>query len=183
MESLYVAAALPLKPLSSHAPSGTMSWYSSAMMRTGSPPCLRFPAHPGRQPGLSPLVRFTSGDVDWASTSTRHVKQAIAKGIEVIEHDLVLNSNVAILHFVEPRSEMPEDRSGIHALVDSQERHADARQVVRRKRPETPVGISIFGTYPGMKHERPEARDSEDTLGEDVLAECDDEVGLRCLDE
>src|SRR5512138_1810821 len=131
MESLYVAAALPLKPLSSHAPSGTMSWYSSAMMRTGSPPCLRFPAHPGRQPGLSPLVRFTSGYVDSARTSTRHVKHAIAPGIEVIEHDLVLKWNVAILHFVGPRFAMWEDRCGINGLVDSQERHAEARQVVR----------------------------------------------------
>jgi hypothetical protein len=95
----------------------------------------------------------------------------------------VLNTNVTLLDLVELDSEMSEDRAGVHALVDPQERHSYTRQIVRCQRPEASVCVSIFGTNSRMKNKRPEARDRKDALGQDVLAERDDNVGLRRFDE
>src|SRR6185503_814877 len=122
-------------------------------------------------------------DVYWASGSTCYLEQARSKGIQVIEHDLVLNANVAVSNFVEPGSEMSEDRSGVHTLVDSQQRHTHARRIIRCQRPEASVCVPVLGTDPRMKDKRPGARDRKNTFGENVLAQRDNEVGRRRLDE
>src|SRR5687767_6022908 len=109
------------------------------MTRNGPPPRVRFPPNPGCQPRLSPCAGFAPGDVDGVNGSSCYLEQARSQGIKVVENDPVLDTNVAVVYLVEADSEMSENRSCVHALVDSHERHPYARQIIRCKRPEASV--------------------------------------------
>lgn len=107
----------------------------------------------------------------------------------MIEHTAVLRDDVRFVG-VGGDGEVPEDRTGVDAAIDAQQRDADIRPISPRARPEAAVRVAILRADAGMQHEGAERRDREDRFFEERLAACDRQLrragaderfGVRCI--
>src|SRR5688572_29812218 len=72
-------------------------------------------------------------------------KQNPFDGVEILEHDPVLNHHVRFTHLVEVAPGLQVHGPGVNARVSLEERHSDALEIAIDERPETTVGVAIFG--------------------------------------
>ena len=103
----------------------------------------------------------------------------IGDDVEVLSDRTVLNDSVRFLDLVEVVRCVEEDRAGVDAGIDTQQRHADPIEVTPRQRPETPVRIAVLRADARVQNKGAEARDPENRLLEDDLAARDYEIRLQ----
>jgi hypothetical protein len=74
-------------------------------------------------------VGFAARDVDRARLTVVEPDQQLPDPIEVVENDLMLDSNVRVTDLVILHLEIPQDGSGIDAAINLEHCQADPLQV------------------------------------------------------
>lgn len=128
---------------------------------------------------LPPRGRATpvSGD-DRDVVAPADRKQNPFDGLEILQHDPMLNHDVRFTYFVEVIPRLEIDRPGVDAGIRFEKRHPDAIEIAVDERPETAVGIAILRADARVQHERAGTRHLEDLRLQDHLAARDDEIRL-----